>query len=119
MSKFSIDTKIYVSRLLETLEDLHFYEDREIFGEITNMDSFREDLENNILIKATENELVHGDPILDEEQFEEVVTRTVIESILEDMEKSGLIESEFSVDKMDTVYKKKDSDPEKSEDSDD
>lgn len=99
-----MDTKIYVSRLLETLESLHFYNDQEIFGEIKNKDLLVEDLETNILIVASENELENGDPTLDEEQFEEVVTRTVIENILRDMENEGLIKSEFSADAMDTIY---------------
>lgn len=104
MDNISIDSKIYAGQLLEKLETLGFVENLLDSDEITPDGSFGGMLEEEIHIAAYKNELETGSPMLTEEQLDEIINRCIIQDNLDSLEKEGLLEKDFSLDEMDTVY---------------
>jgi hypothetical protein len=107
MEKISIDTQIYVNKLLEELEAMKFYEFMEDSEEIYNMEFFKNYFRDEITLQASLNELENGVPTLTEEQFDELVNKCVIKDALNDLVDQGLIEENFDPSEMDTVYQLK------------
>ena len=107
MEKISIDTQIYVDKLLVELEAVKFFEFMEDSEEICNMELFRSNFRDEISLQASINEVENGVPTLTEEQFDELVNRCVVKDALDDLVDQGLIEGNFDPSEMDTVYKLK------------
>jgi len=104
MEKISIDTQIYVNKLLEELEAVKFFEFLEDSEEISNMAVFRENFREEITLQASVNEVESGVPTLTEEQFDELVNKCVVKDALDDLVDQGLIEENFDPNEMDTIY---------------
>lgn len=69
MEKISIDTQIYVDKLLVELEAVKFFEFMEDSEEICNMELFRGNFRDEIALQASINEVENGVPTLTEEQY--------------------------------------------------
>lgn len=104
MDKNSIDSKIYVSKLLEELDNLGLVGNLLDSDEIVNGENFREILSEEIYIKACENEIDCGDPVLSEDQLDEIIYRCIMQDNLDSLEKDGLVGKTFSAEEMNHVY---------------
>jgi hypothetical protein len=104
MDKISIDSKIYVSKLLEELDNLGLAGNLLDSDEIVNEENFRQILSEEVYIKACENEIECGLPILSEEQLDEIIHRCIMQDNLDSLEKDGLLGKTFSSNEMNNVY---------------
>lgn len=104
MDKNSIDSKIYVSKLLEELDNLGLVGNLLDSDEIVNEENFREIFSEEIYIVACENEIEFGLPILSEEQLDEIINRCIMQENLDSLERDGLVGKTFSVEEMNHIY---------------
>ena len=104
MKNISIDSKIYADLILKELEEMGHVENLMASDEITPDGIFRVMLKEEISIAAYKNELEDGNPVLTEDQLNELINRCIVQDNLDSLEKEGLLEKDFSLDEMDTVY---------------
>lgn len=104
MKKISLDTQIYISKLVEELESIKFFEFLEDSEELKNVDVFKTLLVDEISLQASINEIELGEPTLSEDQFDKLVNKCIIKDALDDLVEKGLIDENFDPSEMDTIY---------------
>jgi hypothetical protein len=104
MEKNPIDVTIYMQKMSssETINEMLTGMSKK--EEIENPEKLRETFLSKLELKAMENYVDYGDPILDEEQFNSVVIESLVEVTLEELMSKGLIEADFDVEKGENVY---------------
>jgi len=102
MSNYPIDAQIYVSKMMEFFETVTPQLCLE--EEIENEGKFLEMIEEGVMFKATENIIDHDEPMLDEQQMEEIIRECIIKYHLDIMIESGLLLANVDIETGENVY---------------
>jgi hypothetical protein len=102
MNNYPIDAQIYVSKMMDFFETVspQLCLDEEIENEV----KFLEMIEEGVMFKAIENIIDHDEPMLDEEQIEDIIRECVVKYHLDSMIESGLIIANVDVETGENVY---------------
>jgi hypothetical protein len=90
INKENIDVQIYLGSLMEGINQMGILDLLAEEFEV-NKEELRETLLENLSIQASVNFEENGDPILDEEQFDEILNRSAAECTLESMTRDGIL----------------------------
>ena len=91
LNKINIDVRIYVDKLMEGINQMGLIENLIDEWGIRKGEEFKDLLMENITVQASMNFEENGDPILDEEQLQEVIVRSATEHTVEEMVEDGLL----------------------------
>jgi hypothetical protein len=102
MKNYPIDVQIYVSNLMNVIEEI--LPQLCIDEEIEDVDQFKTILEENILISATENMIDFDEPMFDEEQINKLIMSSIVKYHLDNMLEKGLLKAEVDIETGENVY---------------
>ena len=102
MSNYPIDAQIYVSKMMDFFETVS--PQLCLDEEIENEEKFLEMIEEGVMFKAVENIIDHDEPMLDDEQMEEIIRECIIKYHLDAMIESGLLKANVDVETGENVY---------------
>ena len=102
MKNYPIDVQIYVSNLMNVIEEI--LHQLCIDEEIEDVDQFKTILEENILISATENMIDFDEPMFDEEQINKLIMSSIVKYHLDNMLEKGLLKAEVDIETGENVY---------------
>ena len=104
LNRTNIDVKIYVDKLIEGINQMGVIEDLSKEWEIENKENFKELLEENLTIQASLNFEDSGDPVLNANQFEEILVRSATECTIEEMTERGILIKKLEEGGTENVY---------------
>jgi hypothetical protein len=103
INKTNIDVQIYLDSLMEGINQMGILsllaEEFEI-----NPEELRESLIENFSIQASVNFESNGDPVINEDQFEEILNRSAVECTVESMVKDGILIKSLEDGKTENSY---------------
>ena len=102
MSNYPIDAQIYVSKMMDFFETVS--PQLCLDEEIENEQKFLEMIEEGVMYKAVENIIDHDEPMLDDEQMEEIIKECIVRYHLDAMIESGLLKADVDVETGENVY---------------
>ena len=105
LNKINIDVRIYVDRLMEGINQMGLIESLVDEWGIKKGEDFKDLLIENITVQASMNFEENGDPILDEEQLQEVIVRSATEHTVEEMVEDGLLTKSLDENGVENSYR--------------
>lgn len=105
LNKINIDVRIYVDRLMEGINQMGLIESLVDEWGIKKGEDFKDLLVENITVQASMNFEENGDPILDEEQLQEVIVRSATEHTVEEMVEDGLLTKSLDENGIENSYR--------------
>lgn len=105
LNKINIDVRIYVDRLMEGINQMGLIESLVDEWGIKKGEDFKDLLVENITVQASMNFEENGDPILDEEQLQEVIVRSATEHTVEEMVEDGLLTKSLDENGVENSYR--------------
>lgn len=105
LNKINIDVRIYVDRLMEGINQMGLIESLVDEWGIKKGEDFKDLLIENITVQASMNFEENGDPILDEEQLQEVIVRSATEHTVEEMVEDGLLTKSLDENGIENSYR--------------
>jgi len=105
LNRINIDVKIYVDKLMEGINQMGLIESLVDEWGIKNEEDFKDLLVENITLQASMNFEENGDPILGEDQFQDVLVRSATEHTVEEMVGEGLLIKGLDENGMENTYR--------------
>lgn len=105
INKINIDVRIYVDKMMEGINQMGMIESLVDEWGIKNEETFKDILVENITLQASMNFEENGDPILNEDQFQDVVVRSATEHVVEEMVQDGLLVKGLDEDGIENTFR--------------
>jgi len=105
LNKINIDVRIYVDRLMEGINQMGLIESLVDEWGIKKGEDFKDLLVENITVQSSMNFEENGDPILNEEQLQEVIVRSATERTVEEMVEEGLLTKSLDENGIENSYR--------------
>ena len=105
INRVNIDVQIYVDKLMEGINQMGMIESLVEEWGIKNGEGFKDLLVENITLQASMNFEENGDPILGEDQFQDVLVRSATEHTVEEMVEEGLLVKNLDEEGIENTYR--------------